>query len=277
MSLLREGESMKSKTLIGFVVTAVMLGWQVGAQTDQAPSPYWVVNGQIYNIYKSALWRQMDGDIVKVLTNQIVVETFTVETKQQAVVEQHATQGAFGFTGRYHSETKLVDVGEEKVPGKKIIIRNYPDEENPAVGKTISFIAMQIGTSEYNGDRLELWDLGTVPTADDLSKLKAEMEEQQRAAQKELDDQRRAAAEKADAAKKAVQAKVLKSNQYLADKGDEYGLLRMGERYRDGDGVPKDLAKAKDYLTKAAAAGSPSAADELSKLNSASANLPAAK
>jgi TPR repeat protein len=40
----------------------------------------------------------------------------------------------------------------------------------------------------------------------------------------------------------------------------------MGERYRDGDGVPKDLAKAKDYLTRAAAAGSPTAADELKAL-----------
>jgi hypothetical protein len=90
-----------------------------------------------------------------------------------------------------------------------------------------------------------------------------------------LDDQRRAAAEKADDAKTAVQAKVLKSNQDLADKGDEYGLLRMGERYRDGDGVPKDLAKAKDYLTKATTAGSPAAADELSKLNQPSTNSPA--
>jgi hypothetical protein len=272
MFLLREGESMKSKTFIGFVATAVMLGWQVGAQTDQAPSPYWVVNGQIYDINKSSLWVKMDGDIVKILTNGIVVETFTVETKQQAVVEQHATQGAFGFTGRYHSETKMVDVGTEKVPGRKIIIRNYPVEENPAVGKTISFLAMQTGTSDYKGDRLELWDLGTVPTADDLRKLKADTEERQRAAQKELDEQRRAVAEKASATKKTAEAKVLKSNQEAADKGDMYGLLRMGGRYRDGDGVEKDLAKAKDYLTRAAAAGSPTAAAELSKLNQVSTN-----
>lgn len=48
---------------------------------------------------------------------------------------------------------------------------------------------------------------------------------------------------------------------WLGNKGNVSGLLRMGERYRDGDGVPKDLAKARDYLTKAAAA------DELSKLD----------
>jgi len=68
---------------------------------------------------------------------------------------------------------------------------------------------------------------------------------------------------------KASDAKnrVLKANQDAADKGDEYGLLRMGERYRDGDGVEKDLAKAKEYLQKAADAGSPTAKDELSNLN----------
>jgi TPR repeat protein len=41
----------------------------------------------------------------------------------------------------------------------------------------------------------------------------------------------------------------------------------MGERYHDGDGVSKDLNKARKYLTKAAAAGSPAAAEELGKLN----------
>ena len=57
-------------------------------------------------------------------------------------------------------------------------------------------------------------------------------------------------------------------NQDLADKGDAYGLLRMGERYRDGDGVAKNLPKAREYFTKAVAAGSPSAQEELDSLPS---------
>ena len=255
----------------------VALGWHAGAQTDQAPSPYWVVKGQVYDINKSALWTRFDGTILKVLTNGLVVETFTVVTNQQAVVVRRLKANSYMTTDeskKYHDVTEMVDVGKEKVSGRKIVIRNFPANENPAVGKTIAFLAMQTGTSEYNGDRLELWDLGTTPTGDDFKKLKADAEERQRVAQKELDEQYRVAAEKADAAKKAIQdkkiaveAKVLKSNQDLAEKGDAYGLLRMGERYRDGNGVEKDLAKAKDYLTKAAAAGSQTAADELSKLN----------
>ena len=43
--------------------------------------------------------------------------------------------------------------------------------------------------------------------------------------------------------------------QALADKGDADGQFRMGEFYRDGYGVPKDEAKARDYFTKSAAQG----------------------
>lgn len=60
--------------------------------------------------------------------------------------------------------------------------------------------------------------------------------------------------------------KALQSNIESASKGDAYGLLRMGERYRDGDGVEKDLVKAKSYLEKAAEAGSPTAAEEVKNI-----------
>jgi len=60
--------------------------------------------------------------------------------------------------------------------------------------------------------------------------------------------------------------KALQANLAAAAQGDAYGLLRMGERYRDGEGVEVDLKKAREYLEKAAAAGSPTAAEELSAL-----------
>ena len=85
-----------------------------------------------------------------------------------------------------------------------------------------------------------------------------------------------AAQEKVDAQKQAVEDRVLVNNLMLAYEGDPYGLLRMGERYRDGEGVPKDLAKARDYLSQAADAGSPEAGAELSELNAAT-NAPAAR
>jgi hypothetical protein len=68
-------------------------------------------------------------------------------------------------------------------------------------------------------------------------------------------------------ARNVPQNMALKYDQEQAAKSDPYGLLRMGERCRDGDGIPRDLTKARDYLTKAANAGSPTAADELKKLS----------
>jgi TPR repeat protein len=44
--------------------------------------------------------------------------------------------------------------------------------------------------------------------------------------------------------------------------------MRMGERYRNGEGVPKDLKKARDYLVKAATAGESKAQEELANLPS---------
>jgi hypothetical protein len=70
------------------------------------------------------------------------------------------------------------------------------------------------------------------------------------------------------AAKKKTHAAegALRFNQELAEKGDSYGQLRMGERYRDGDGVPRDLQKARDWFAKAAAQGDKAAASELAAL-----------
>ena len=78
--------------------------------------------------------------------------------------------------------------------------------------------------------------------------------------------QAKAKAETEAKQKKAIEA-ALKSNREAAANGDAFGLLRMGERYRDGDGVEKDLVKAKEFLQKAVGAGSPSAKNELDKLN----------
>lgn len=49
---------------------------------------------------------------------------------------------------------------------------------------------------------------------------------------------------------KTAQALALKTDQEQADKGDPIALRRMGERYRDGNGVEKDFAKAAEYFKK---------------------------
>lgn len=71
-----------------------------------------------------------------------------------------------------------------------------------------------------------------------------------------------------EAKKKAgVLAKALKYNEDLAASGDVYGQLRMGERYRDGEGVEKDLRIAREWFAKAAAQGDKAASKALTELS----------
>lgn len=63
-----------------------------------------------------------------------------------------------------------------------------------------------------------------------------------------------------------AEAKALQENKALAASGDAYGQLRMGERCLTGDGVEKDLVKARTYLQSAADQGSQEAANDLKLL-----------
>ena len=76
------------------------------------------------------------------------------------------------------------------------------------------------------------------------------------------------AREKAELKKREAAGKVnaLKANEEAAEKGDAYGLLRMAERYRDGDQVETNLLKARVYFERAALAGEDDATNELAKL-----------
>ena len=62
-------------------------------------------------------------------------------------------------------------------------------------------------------------------------------------------------------------AEALAYDKKLAGRGDVYGLLRMGQRYRDGDGVKPSNEMARRYLARAAAQGDLAAAYLLASLN----------
>ena len=50
-------------------------------------------------------------------------------------------------------------------------------------------------------------------------------------------------------------ARALEADERAASAGDVFAELQMGKRYRDGDGVAKDPAKAREWFAKAAAKG----------------------
>ncbi len=64
-----------------------------------------------------------------------------------------------------------------------------------------------------------------------------------------------------------LKAYTAKFYQSLADQGDAYGELRMGERFLDGVGVSRDENRARDYFTKSSAQGNSAATRELQILN----------
>ena len=68
------------------------------------------------------------------------------------------------------------------------------------------------------------------------------------------------------AKRKKAEANTIKWLEELVATNDAYGELRMGERYRDGDGVEKDLVKARLMLEKSAAQGNKDAAEALKNL-----------
>lgn len=85
----------------------------------------------------------------------------------------------------------------------------------------------------------------------------------------ELEAQAKAAAPPPVSKKQMEQARLFKVFLKKADEGDASYMLRVAECYRDGEGVDQDIVQARNYFGKAAAAGSPTAADELEKLNRA--------
>lgn len=138
-----------------------------------------------------------------------------------------------------------------------IAVMNYPKIKETTIGSYLQIEAKRIGVTPDGDGSIEFYDYFDAK-AYRVAINKKESEEL--AAKKE--SARLAELAKANAAKLTA----LKANQSAADNGDVYGLLRMGERYRDGDGVDKDLAKARDYFTKAAGAGSLTAKEALEKL-----------
>jgi TPR repeat protein len=151
------------------------------------------------------------------------------------------------------------------LPDKQVFVTNFTPLA--AEGQNLNIRALPTGNTVAGGHVLELWDCGTTPTSAQLAD-RAQLE-----AYRLADLQAQQAAAKAASAQalaeknRALLAPALKYYQGLADQGDAFGQFRMGEFYRDGDAVPKDLAKAKDYFTKSAAQGNQAASIALEKMN----------
>lgn len=144
-----------------------------------------------------------------------------------------------------------------------ILLKNYPNKDNLTDGQKINFLAIRSGNFQYTSADNSLHTIAAYDYGKHYIALPPTPE--QVTAQKKL--QAEAKLKAAESAKDA-EARALKANQNAAANGDSFGFLRMGERYRDGDGVEKDLSKAREFFEKSYAADTNNfvAKEELSKL-----------
>ena len=257
---------MKLKILIILTAIVAIFGWRVLAQTNnQTTSPQktiqsfqyflpWPPDPKNYSIVNGKLFSNSSDEWVKIPDGytQRDLEVLSLGKKISIVcsVYDWPSELVAGIYGPTHR----IDDGRDF--SKNILIYNYPDQASLVTGQKIECRCIRVGNYVENGHSLEAYDIGLPDTIENRKKagLPIPTTEQIAVYREQILTVQKLAFERANAAKKAKLDKVLKYHQDLADKGDSFGLLRMGERYRDGDGVPKDLSKAREYLSKAATA-----------------------
>lgn len=211
-----------------------------------SPGPYFPDESQAQRAkFEQTLKVQLAGDQPIRVSNGRAVNIIYSDNWMEITGIVHAQEGEVLII----SETKdLLNTG------RLLAITNaphYTDQQH------VRFLATRVGMFAYGNARLILWDRGIpyIPPPPTPEQIKAIQEAQQR---------RIASMVKA---KNEAVIRVLKWNQDQAAAGDAYGQLRMGERYRDGDGVETNLVKARTYFTLSAAQGNKTAQNELSGLS----------
>jgi hypothetical protein len=234
-----------------FILTIVFLGLRAFSQDSTTPSPSTdgndaqkadAINKSQYikKTLQTWPWRVVDGVTQHVAVTWCVFRGMVVQTLQDGINVQ----------GDFHSiypENTSVYAGQ-------YVVKHFPYNVYPGYGLPLCLAAVPtrdyIGTFNNAKVALRALDFGIPCDAPAWATNTVT-----NVARVDLRDEKI----KAD-------ARVLALNEEQAEAGDPYGLLRMGERYRDGAGVETNLVKARYYLTRAAQTGDITASNELSDL-----------
>jgi len=266
--------NMKRKTIPAIVVLLGIVGWRAEAQVSignflggamRPPSPVvspeeqqrqllekqkeflpkdpWrFINGHT-NFAKALGWKQFQGKILEVHPYGIRV------------------QGSYGDPITWFQGGEGVTAHTAQ---REFFVEHFPyaAAENEWLGEDQKFVAFETGTFSYVsvlGDTRTIRSLDYGGPVEPPPGLVEAMAAKQQAAQ---------AKAKADTlqAKQAAAGAALKWNQEQADKGDAFGQYRMGQRYLTGDGVEKDVIKAREMFAKSAAQGDVDASNALARL-----------
>lgn len=153
-------------------------------------------------------------------------------------------------------------IGYKTIFSKNILVVNYPTD-GIAQGQNLSLKATQIGTTNFLGTTIELWDAGIKPiTPEQLQ----EMKDEEIRFQSNLQKQKMIVAEMTHRNFLLGQSNAVRWLQPQATNGDASAQCSLGEHYLNGLGCETNLTQGIYWLTQAANQGDLEASNKLNSL-----------
>ena len=118
------------------------------------------VDGKLYNIEKSVLWREIVGTCSDVDTNGMIVRTVVTKRASYVLPPPDPGSNISNILSGSRPLTASVQTRTWREDGPAIVLVNYEGPE-PKIGQTIRAKAIKTGTSTFEGAVMEKWDCGT--------------------------------------------------------------------------------------------------------------------
>jgi hypothetical protein len=223
----RKFESVKRKAKLILQFLLIVSAIQIFAQTPLEKRARFMAVGnktdadRALKDYYAVISRQLNGQFFAVIDGKVYDMRQSSDFKSGDV--QYASDGIVVITEAL----------------SHIAIKNYP-RRDATEGRHIECCAVRTGTYDWNGTPLELWDCGTMPTAEQMQQVKAA----EAKAQEIID--RQTAVLKQAARQKILQGQTNTVHWLLsqATNGDPSAQCNLGEHYLAGLGCEtnRDLA-----------------------------------
>lgn len=118
------------------------------------------VDGKLYNVQKSVLWRDIAGICTKVMTNGIVLRTVVEKSERYRVPPADSGTSISNILAGGRPKEAGVQTRIWQEEGPVIFLVNYEGPE-PVFGMAIRVKAMKVGTEIVAAEVIEKWDCGT--------------------------------------------------------------------------------------------------------------------
>ncbi len=185
----------------------------------------------------------------------------TVNGKTDNIVVNQWGWGYKDGEVRYSEQSGILILYSLGYSKPSMALRNYTGKST--VGLHVSTVAKLVGTYNWEGVPLELWDCGTQATTKELEMVKAEEAAQQAA----LDEQKEQARKVAASIDYTNQAKAIIWLQKESTNGSPSAQYGLGIHYLNGQGCETNTEQAIYWLTQAANQGSFEASNKLTSIN----------